>query len=103
MAKRCYNTFVIADCKTGRCILVTSSARKARTELCKGKRVEVWNSNEKVEVIYDRIRHELQPYVDAERDYLREKQNNAEQRNDRRKAKQERRMIHQTFMESCHV
>lgn len=102
MAKHCYNTFLVADCKTGRSILVTSSARKARTALCKGRRVEVWNSNEKVEVIYDSIRHELQPYIDAERDFLRQKQNSAEQRNERRKAKQENRMIRQTFMESCH-
>lgn len=102
MAKRCYNTFVIADCKTGRCILVTSSARKARTELCKGKRVEVWNSNEKVEVIYDRIKHELQPYIEAERDYLREKQNSAEQRNKHKQVKKENRMIREAFMERCH-
>lgn len=83
MAKRCYNTFVLTECKTGRNIIVTSSARKANDLLCKGRRIEVWNSNEKVETIYRKNKGErnpMRPYIEAEREYIRQKQHNAERR-----------------------
>ncbi len=41
MAK--YNTFVVYSCKKQHIILVTSSARKAKQDLCVGVKVEVWN------------------------------------------------------------
>lgn len=39
MAK--YNTFVVYNCKKRHIILVTSSARKAKQDLCVGVKVEV--------------------------------------------------------------
>ena len=32
-----YNTFVVIGCKRNNVVLVTSSARKAKGELCKGQ------------------------------------------------------------------
>ena len=84
MAKRCYNTFVVVDCKNCRIITVTSSARKAASMLSKGIRIEVWNVNEKIEVIYNKMSKEknpMRPYIEAERDYIREKQQKAEIKN----------------------
>lgn len=84
MAKIGYNTFVVADCKTGKNIMVTSSARKAAEALCKGRRIEVWNINNKVEVIYNKTYREknpMLPYINAEREYIGNKQRAAEERN----------------------
>ncbi len=80
-----YNTFLVVDCNTRRPILTTSSARKARSELRTGVRVEVWNNNTLVERIYEadkrREADPLAPYVEAEREYIRQKQAKAEARN----------------------
>ena len=85
-----YNTFVVVDCKRRKPILTTSSARKANAMLQKGVRIEVWNSNKKLETIYeaDKRREEnpLAPYIKAEREYIGAKQRRAEERNRRRKA-----------------
>lgn len=84
-----YNTFLVVDCKTRKPILNTSSARKARKELRTGVRVEVWNNNTLVERIYEADKRKeadpLAPYVEAEREYIRQKQAKAEARNRRRK------------------
>lgn len=88
MSKRCYNTFVAADCKSGKTILVTSSAKKAAEALCKGRRIEVWNANSKVEVIYNTMHREknpMRPYIEAEREHIGQKQRAAEERNRCRK------------------
>lgn len=84
MAK--YNTFIAQSTK-GKTLLVTSSARKARQQLQKGVRVEVWNENQKVETIYTRTRARLDTYVTAEKDYIRNKQAAAEHRNKMRRAR----------------
>lgn len=80
-----YNTFVVVDCKSRRPVLITSSARKARKEMQSGIRIEVWNNNVLVERIYEsdrqRERDPLLPYVEAEREYIRQKQARAEARN----------------------
>lgn len=84
MAKLCYNTFVVVDCKNGKNIIVTSSARKAASLLTKGRRIEVWNINEKVEVIYNKTAKEkkpMRPYIEAEREHIKEKQQKSELRN----------------------
>lgn len=85
-----YNTFLVVDCETRKPILTTSSARKANSMLTTGVRVEVWNGNKKVETIYEsdkrREKKPLGPYIEAERDYIRQKQENATLRNARRKA-----------------
>ena len=84
-----YNTFLVVDCKTRKPILTTSSARKARKELRTGVRIEVWNNNNIVEKIYESDKRKeadpLAPYVEAEREYIRQKQAKAEARNRKRK------------------
>ena len=86
-----YNTFVVVNTKTRKTVLTTSSARKANNMLTTGLRVEVWNGNTKVEVIYERDKRRevnpLGPYIELERDYIRVKQAKAEQRNKKRRAR----------------
>ena len=81
-----YNTF-LAITTTGRPVLVTSSARKAYQTLRVGVRVEVWSGNRRTETVYTRTRHRLDPYIEAERAYIRNKQEAAERRNRKRRAK----------------
>jgi len=89
MAK--YNTFLVMSTK-GKTLLATSSARKARAMLKPGVRVEVWNENRKVDTVYTRTEYLLNYYIELERDYIRSKQEAAEQRNRQRKAKQKIRL-----------
>jgi hypothetical protein len=87
MAKQGYNTFVVVNCKTRKIELVTSSARKANDFLKTGWRVEVWNCNQLAERIHAKEKGErfpMRPYVEAEREYIRQKQANHEARNRRR-------------------
>lgn len=79
MAK--YNTFVVMDCKKRTPCLVTSSARKAKAELWKGRRVEVWSENQKTAIIYAHYLHKMKTYIEAEREYIAIKQMAAEVRN----------------------
>lgn len=83
-----YNTFIVIDCKKRRPILTTSSARKANKELKAGIRIEVWNDNKKIEVIYEsdkrREKYPLGPYIEQEKAYIRKKQELATLRNARR-------------------
>lgn len=76
MAQYNYNTFIVQDCKSGAVLLVTSSARKARDMFGKGKRIEVWNCNKRVEriTVKTREKNPMQPYVELEKDYIRTKQ-----------------------------
>ena len=91
-----YNTFLVIDCKTRRTLLNTSSARKASRMLQTGVRIEVWNNNAMVETIYARDKrtegNPLRPYIEKERDYIREKQARAEKRNAARRAKKQARL-----------
>lgn len=86
-----YNTFVVVNCSTRKPIVITSSARKAYRELQIGIRIEVWNDNILIERIYesDKKREEnpMKPYIDMEREYIRQKQERATLRNQRRKNK----------------
>lgn len=86
MAKRVYNTFVVINCKSRAVELVTSSAKKAAKMLCVGRRVDVWNCNEIVERIHakEKEKHPMAPYISAEREYIRQKQKQAEENNRRR-------------------
>lgn len=83
-----YNTFLVVDCKTRNPVLVTSSARKANEWLRTGYRIEVWNENTIVEKIRQSDRRKeanpMQPYISAEREYIRQKQAKAEAKNKRR-------------------
>ena len=91
-----YNTFLVVDCKTRRPLLNTSSARKASRLLQTGVRVEVWNNNAIVETIYERDRrlegNPLRPYIEKEREYIRDKQARAEKRNAARRARTQARL-----------
>ena len=83
MAK--YNTFVVYDCKKRKNVLVTSSARKAKRELHTGVKVEVWSENTLVEIIYAKFLKSIDKYVSLEKQYIANKQAEAELRNKRRK------------------
>lgn len=85
MAKRSYNTFVVMHCYWRKPVLVTSSARKALDALEEGLRVEVWNCNKLVEKIYSNEKDMMIPYVSAEKEYIRNKQKNAEKTNQMRR------------------
>ena len=82
-----YNTFIAQQTKGGKTIIVTSSARKVKSLLALGVRVEVWCENKKVETIYTKTASELNKYISLERRYIREKQAKAEQRNKLRRAR----------------
>lgn len=87
MAKSGYNTFVVVNCRTRKVELVTSSARKANDRLKTGWRVEVWNCNQLVERIHakEKERYPMQPYIDAERAFVGERQRRREDRNKKRR------------------
>lgn len=80
-----YNTFNLVDTKTKKTILTTSSARKCKKEMKKGHRIDVWNGNEKVDVIYNRNIDAINAYVRLEKEYIARKQKKAEERNKKRK------------------
>ena len=82
-----YNTFIAQSTKGGKAVLVTSSARKVKAVLTPGVRIEVWCNNQKVETIYTKTVSLMDKYVEAERNYIREKQANAEHRNKLRRAR----------------
>lgn len=82
-----YNTFIAQETKGGRTMLVTSSARKVKSLLTPGVRIEVWSENQKQETIYTKTRSLLDKYVESEKAYIREKQARAEHRNNLRRAR----------------
>ena len=84
MAK--YNTFIVMECKHNNVVLVTSSARKVTAELWKGRRVEVWNENERIEIIYSSKAENMKRYILQEKEYIRRKQQRAEFDNAYRRA-----------------
>lgn len=83
MAK--YNTFVVYDCKKRHNLLVTSSARKAKSEMSKGIKVEVWNENQHIETIYDMHLDRIDKYITLEKQHIAQKQMRATERNKRRR------------------
>lgn len=86
-----YNTFIAQETKGGKTMLVTSSARKVNSLLTPGVRVEVWSNNQKTETVYTKTRKLLEKYVEAERQYIRDKQAKAEKRNAARRARADER------------
>ena len=72
-----YNTFLVMDCRSRRPLLVTSSARKAVRALETGRHVEVWCENELVRIVYAKTKKKLYEYTEAERQYIRAKQERA--------------------------
>ena len=85
MAK--YNTFIVQETQGGKTVLVTSSARKVKSMLTAGLRVEVWCENRKTETVYTKTRALLNKYIEDEREYIRKKQAKAEKRNQARRAR----------------
>ena len=86
-----YNTFVVFDYKKRKNILVTSSAVKANKFFKKGTKIEVWNENELIEVIYfaryNYSKDYIWRYILEEKKYIAEKQRKAEKRNKKKKKK----------------
>lgn len=87
MANRRY-IFAICDCKGRKNQLLTLSARKAKSELCSGTKVEVWsNDGELIEVVYTKYKGNLDKYVRMEKEYISYKQAIAESVNNKRRNK----------------
>lgn len=80
-----YNTFIAQATKGGKTMLITSSARKVKSLLHPGVRVEVWSENHKTETIYTKTQTLLDKYIANERQYIQEKQAKAEKRNQARR------------------
>ena len=76
-----YNTFAVVESRHGKILLVTSSARKANEMLYVGKRVEVWNNNEKVASITYKAKDKMRLYIQTEKNYIKNKQDVATRRN----------------------
>lgn len=88
-----YNTFIAQETKGGKTMLVTSSARKVKSLLTSGIRIEVWSANQKTETIYKKTVSLLDKYIASEKAYIREKQAKAEKRNKARRARANDRSI----------
>ena len=82
-----YNTFSLVDTKTRKTLLTTSSARKCKRALVKGYRIDVWNENILVDIIYNKNIDDINKYVRREKEYIAKKQAAATLRNKRRKEK----------------
>lgn len=80
-----YNTFILVDTKKRRNILTTSSARKCKKLFTAGDRIDVWNGNALVDVIYNRNFNDINKYVALEKERIAIKQKQAEERNRRRR------------------
>lgn len=80
-----YNTFIVVDCNSRKSILTTSSARKSIELLGSGFRIDVWNNNSKICTVYEKTKELMKPFVQAEKDYIRKKQERAEARNKAKK------------------
>jgi len=78
-----YNTFIVVDVESRKPILTTSSIRKSAKLLTTGYRIEVWNNNRLIDLLYgkDKTNGRLTPYYSAEKAYIRKKQARAEKRN----------------------
>lgn len=82
-----YNTFIIYDCKRRKNVLVTSSARKAKNTIYVGSKIEVWNGNVLIEIIYKRTIDKINKYISLEKQYIASKQTKAALRNENKRRK----------------
>ena len=80
-----YNTFQLVDTKSRKTIITTSSARKCKRSFEKGHRIDVWNGNALIEVIYAKNLADIDKYVRLEKYYISRKQEKATARNQKRK------------------
>jgi len=74
-------TYIVMDCRSRHVARVTNSARKALSQLQKGKRIEVWSGDVLIDTVYDSTRPKFKKYVERERVYIAQKQARAEHRN----------------------
>lgn len=79
------NVFVVVNCKQRKIVLATPSARKAKSLLEKGIKVEVWIDNIHFDTIYSTQPDKFKPFTLQEKQYIGKKQKKAEERNKRRK------------------
>lgn len=79
------STFVLVDCKIRRTVYVTQSARAAWAMMEKGRRLEVWQNGENMARLYSEDLVRFKRYIEAEREYIAEKQRRHELRNERRR------------------
>ena len=75
------NVFVVINCKQRKTIIATLSARKAKSMLQKGLKVEVWIDNIHIETIYSKESQKFKPFVLQEKQWIGKKQKKAEERN----------------------
>ena len=80
-----YNTFNLIDTKSRKTLLTTSSARRCKKELVKGRRIDVWNGNALIDVIYAKNISDIDKYVRLEKEYIAQKQRKATERNKKRR------------------
>lgn len=80
-----YNTFNLIDTKSRKTLLTTSSARRCKKEFVKGRRIDIWNGNALIEVIYAKNISDIDKYVRLEKEYIARKQQKATERNKRRR------------------
>lgn len=81
-----YNTFNLIDTKSKRVIITTSSARKCKKEMQTGRRIDIWNDNTLIDVIYMKNIKDINKYVELEKAYIARKQQRATERNKKRRA-----------------
>ena len=79
------STFVLVDCKMRRNVYVTQSARAAWAMMDKGRRLEVWENGENMARLFSEDWVRFKRYIEAEREYIAQKQRRHEQRNERRR------------------
>ena len=87
-----YNTFSLVDTKTRKTLLTTSSARKCKKAFIKGYRIDVWNENILVDIIYNKNINDINKYVRREKEYIAKKQEAATLRNKIRKEKRKQKL-----------
>lgn len=75
------NMFLVIDCKMRKVLFATLSASKAKDVIKKGLKVEVWLNGILSNVIYSNELGKFNQYILQEKEYIRERQRRAEERN----------------------
>lgn len=80
-----YPSFVVMDTNKRKNVLVTQSARKAAAALEKGRRIEIWSDGSMIMKVLSYKEGLMRDYIEAEKEYIAEKQRRHEERNARRR------------------
>lgn len=78
-------SFVVMDTNKRKNVLVTQSARKAAAALEKGRRIEIWRDGSMLMKVLSYEEGLMRDYIEAEKEYIAEKQRRHEERNARRR------------------